>query len=182
MANDDQDPSAPPSNPSGTANLLKHYTQYAALEQEYDPEVAAGLMRKALERKGVEETVGGVKSWAAISTAIVTKQVDLAQEVAHATAQAEALVNGFLNVETVPEGEFGVDGNPCDEQPCVASAVDTSHYDDETDDYDDESDDYDGEDDDYDPRPSVSEIYNVDSEEDALDEAYDDALKLIEKP
>lgn len=35
---------------------------------------------------------------------------------------------------------------------------------------------------DEDPRPSLCEIYNVDNEEDALDEAYDDALKLIEKP
>ncbi|WP_129932660.1 MULTISPECIES: hypothetical protein [unclassified Pseudomonas] len=157
--------------PSGTANLVTHYTQYSDLEKEYDPDVAAGLMKKALERQGLQQSGEGVKAWAAINNAIVTKPVDLAQEVAQGSAKADAVVQGLFSSELA-----AVDASAGNQSQISSEEMDTDDYDFEN--CDAEADEEGQED----PRPSLSEIYNMDSEEDAQDEAYDDMLKLIEKP
>ncbi|MFJ2484794.1 hypothetical protein [Pseudomonas sp. NPDC087639] len=167
MADDDKDTDA--AKPSGTANLLHHYSQYTAIEREYDSEVASGLMRKALERKGVEETVGGVKSWAAISHAIVSQNVDLDHELEQAQAKADSLVEGLFSPDPFAsslEADSGSDARDLDDSDQEGPEA-------EYDDFDD--------DDTYDERSSLVEIYNCESEEDAEDEAYDDMLKLMEK-
>ncbi|NQD77565.1 hypothetical protein LOY42_13790 [Pseudomonas sp. B21-023] len=169
--------------PSGTANLVTHYTQYSDLEKEYDPDVAAGLMKKALERQGLQQSGEGVKAWAAINNAIVTKPVDLAQEVAQGSAKADAVVQGLFSSE--PAAVDASAGNQS-----VDRSGDLNYPFDQISSEEMDSDDYDFENCDAeadeeaqeDPRPSLSEIYNMDSEEDAQDEAYDDMLKLIEKP
>lgn len=157
--------------PSGTANLVTHYTQYSDLEKEYDPDVAAGLMKKALERQGLQQSGEGVKAWAAINNAIVTKPVDLAQEVAQGSAKADAVVQGLFSSEPA-----AVDASAGNQSQISSEEMDSDDYDFEN--CDAEADEEAQED----PRPSLSEIYNMDSEEDAQDEAYDDMLKLIEKP
>ncbi|VVN14963.1 hypothetical protein PS623_03988 [Pseudomonas fluorescens] len=169
--------------PSGTANLMTHYTQYVGLEKEYDPDVAAGLMKKALERQGLQQSGEGVKAWAAINNAIVTKPVDLAQEVAQGSAKADAVVQGLFSSEPA-----GVEASACNQS--VDRSADfndpfgqLSSEEMDSDGYDFEECELEGDEEDQeDPRPSLSEIYNTDSEEDAQDEAYDDMLKLIEEP
>jgi hypothetical protein len=173
------DPRVPESKPSGTANLLHHYSQYAALEQEYDEDVPAGLLKKALERKGLEQTVSGVKSWAEISRAIVTSDVDLDQEYAQAKAKTDALADSL-----VP----GLTQSPTSEAAPADLPEDKGilGYDPSNDD-DDESYEFASEDDEdfdsaEDERSSLADIYGCENEEDAMDEAYDDMLKLLEKP
>lgn len=96
MASDDPKVTSPALPAAGTANLLAHYTQYAALEQAYNADVASHLLQKALERQGVQQSAQDVQAWAAINNAIVTKDVNLAQEVEQATQQADAVVNQIL--------------------------------------------------------------------------------------
>ncbi|MDI9776703.1 hypothetical protein [Pseudomonas guariconensis] len=85
--------------PSGTANLVQQYSQYVDLANDYEPDVAAGLMKKALERQGVQQSRAEVEAWAAINNAIVTKPVDLAQEVAQANAKADAVAQGLIGTQ-----------------------------------------------------------------------------------
>ncbi|WP_336333806.1 hypothetical protein [Pseudomonas putida] len=96
MASDDPKVTSAALPAAGTANLLAHYTQYSALEQAYNAEVASHLLQKALERQGVQQSAQDVQAWAAINNAIVTKDVNLGQEVDQATQQADAVVNQIL--------------------------------------------------------------------------------------
>ncbi|MCY1384296.1 hypothetical protein D9M69_725350 [compost metagenome] len=48
-------PTTPPTQPSGTANLLQNYSDFMSIEEEYDRCVASGLLRKSLNPEDAEE-------------------------------------------------------------------------------------------------------------------------------
>ncbi|EZI24058.1 TPA: hypothetical protein ACQGWB_003257 [Pseudomonas aeruginosa] len=179
MADDDKESSElpgagePARKPSGTANLLHNYTNYMAIEEEYDADVASGLLRKSLERKGVEQSQEGVKSWAAISKAMVTSDVDVGQEFTDAKAKTDALVDRMFT-STVKQASSEPElSSSLDARSTPGGDTEEAHMDD---DFDDEE--VEVEDDELD---TLQEIFGTDDEDDASEQAYDHILKMMEK-
>lgn len=163
----------PAPKPSGTANLLHNYSNYFAVEKEYDADVASGLLRKSLERKGVKQSQEGIKSWAAISKAMVTSDVDVGQEFTMAKARTDALVDRMFNStikltlsEPEPSSTHGAVGT-------LSADTEEAHIGDGFDDEDVELED--GE------LDTLQEIFGTDDEGDASEQAYDHILKIMEK-
>lgn len=175
MADDDKESSElpgagePARKPSGTANLLHNYTDYMAIEGEYDADVASGLLRKSLERKGVEQSQEGIKSWAAISKVMVTSDVDVRQEFTDAKEKTDALVDRMFT-STVKQASSGPE---LDARSTPGGDTEEAHMDD---DFDDEE--IEVEDDELD---TLQEIFGTDDEDDASEQAYDHILKMMEK-
>lgn len=163
----------PASKPRGTANLLHNYTSYVAIEEEFDADVASGLLRKSLERKGVEQSREGVKSWAAISKAMVTRDVDVGQEFTVAKAITDAIVDGMFT-STVKQASSKPElSSTHDARSAPGGDREEAQMDD---DFDDEE--VEVEDDELD---TLQEIFGTDDEDDASEQAYDHILKMIEK-
>ncbi|HCF4209916.1 TPA: hypothetical protein NIE30_002846 [Pseudomonas aeruginosa] len=179
MADDDKESSGlpgagePAHKPNGTANLLHNYTNYMAIEEEYDADVASGLLRKSLERKGVEQSQEGVKSWAAISKAMVTRDVDVGQEFTDAKAKTDSLVDKmFTSTTSLASSEPGL-SSTLDAQSMPASDTEETHMDDDFDDEEVEVGD--------DELDTLQEIFGTDDEDEASEQAYDHILKMMEK-
>lgn len=179
MADDDKESSELPSagepacKPSGTANLLHNYSNYMAIEEEYDADVASGLLRKSLERKGVKQSQEGVKSWAAISKAMVTRDVDVGQELTDAKAKTDALVDKmFTSTTNLASSERGL-SSTLDARSMPGGDTEEAHMDDDVDDEEVEVED--------DELDTLQEIFGTDDEEEASEQAYDHILKMMEK-
>jgi len=172
------EPTAPPTQPSGTANLLQNYSDFMSIEEEYDRSVASGLLRKSLEQHGVEKTLGDVQAWADVSRAIVTNPVNVGQELKVAKAKTDAYVNGLLSSgagqDTPPTGAIPVDStsNQSGSEQYAYGPLD------ELDDDGDGDGDQIEDEEEYD---SLQEIFNTDDPEDAEEQAYDHVLKMMEK-
>lgn len=165
--------SQPASKPSGTANLLHNYSDYMAIEGEYDADVASGLLRKSLERKGVEQSSDGVKSWAAISKAMVTSDVDVGQEFMDAKAKTDVFVDRMFTPPAKPVPSEAEPSIRLDFHSTVGADTEESHMDD---DFDDEE--VEVEDSELD---TLQEIFGTDDEDDASEQAFDHILKMMEK-
>lgn len=179
MADDDkesselQSPGEPARKPSGTANLLHNYTGYMAIEGEYDADVASGLLRKSLERKGVEQSQEGVKSWAAISKAMVTSDVDVGQEFTDAKAKTDALVDRMFTFTDKQASSGSELSSRLDPQSTPGGDTEEAYTEDDFDDEEAEVED--------DELDTLQEIFGTEDEDDASEQAYDYILKMIEK-
>ncbi|MBP1126470.1 MULTISPECIES: hypothetical protein [Pseudomonas] len=170
------EPTTTPTQPSGTANLLQNYSAFVSIEEEYDRSVASGLLRKSLGEHGVEKTLDDVKAWADVSRAIVTKPVNVGQELREAKAKTDVYVNGLLSSVAGP----GSYTPPTDTIPIDSKSNQSrpeQYVDEPLDELDEDEAEDQLEEDEYD---SLQEIFNTDDVEDAEEQAYDHVLKMIE--
>jgi len=175
MANDDQGGSElsereeQAKQPKGTANLLNNYSDFAAIKDEYDDDVAAGLLSKSLERQGVEATKDGVKTWFEVSDAMVKKDVSVGQEYQDAKAKTDAVVDKHFSVMTRPESE-----PETSQEPEHLSGAERGHGS-EDEDFDDDDLAIEGQAPELD---DLQDIFGCDSREEAEEQAADYVYKL----
>lgn len=144
---------------NGTANILHQFTAYNQLREDYSPEVANALTQKNLERHNVLATLDDVEAWHRINIAAASSMLDIPAELHNADILAKAAATAIL------------------ETAASQSAADMPET---TDDVDDDLDNEEIENDEYE-RPSLSDIYGYDDDEDNEEAALDDILKLQEQ-
>ena len=146
------------SDPTGTANILRQFTAYDQLREDYSPEVANALTQKSLARHNVHVTTDEVGAWHRLNTAAVNSQMDILAERQTADSLAAAAVAAILETASTP---------PTTHAPEVVSVEEDS--------------DQDEVEDDEDELPSLGDIYGYENDEDNEEAALDDVLKAQER-
>lgn len=145
------------SEPAGTANILHQFAAYNELREDHSPEVANALTKKSLERHGINVTAEGVEGWHQINSAAVDSKLDIPAERRTAEMLADAAAAAMLNTAG---SQSGVDSTETVDTVADADA-DADESEDE--------------------RPSLSELYGYEDDEDNEEAAYDDVLKIQER-
>lgn len=168
--------------------VLEQIEAHRDICEEHYPEVANYLVSRSLQRHGVFVTPDQVDAWATINQAAGTGKLSIQHELARAQAKADHVADlmaskvsgnqavspwaGHDSEEAAVQGEswgeeLGDDQE--DEWPSGIAEQDEGWCEDIDDDDQEEE------------RPSLSEIFGYDNDEDNEEAAYDHILKLTER-
>lgn len=152
-------------NKWNSQKVVEQVEAHRDLSEEYTPEVANHLVSRSLQRHGVMMTPDQVDAWATINDAAGTGKLSIQNELARAEAKASHtadMIVGRVSGSQPPSPWAGHDHEEAAEQD--------EGWGEDIDDDDPE-----------DERPSLSEIFGYDDDEDNEEAAYDHILKLSER-
>lgn len=145
--------------------VIEQMEAHRALSEDYSPEVANHLVSRSLQRHGVDMQPDQVDAWATINQAAGTGKLSLQNELARAQAKADHTADLIVNKVSGNQA-----GSPWAGHDHEESAEHDEGWGDDIDDDDQE-----------DERPSLSEIFGYDNDEDNEEAAYDHILKITER-
>lgn len=147
--------------------VIEQMEAHRALSEDYSPEVANHLVSRSLQRHGVDMQPDQVDAWATINQAAGTGKLSLQNELARAEAKANHTADMIMG--KVSSNQAASPGACHDHEE---SAEQDEGWGDDIDDDDDDQ---------VDERPSLSEIFGYEDDEDNEEAAYDHILKITER-